>query len=172
MKSNIALIGFMGAGKSTIARALASKLKKEYIELDSLIEAKAGKPISDIFRDDGEPAFRSLESKTVKRASLNTRAVISCGGGVVLNHSNMEQLKENAVIVYLQADQDVIMQRVKGSEDVRPLLNSADPCTTVAGLLAARHPLYEKFADIIIDTSDLKIEDVVKQIIAGLRERK
>lgn len=162
----------MGAGKSTIAKSLSAKLKMKYTELDLLIEKKAGKPISDIFRDDGEPVFRSLESKAVVEASQDNRAVISCGGGVVLNPFNIEQLKKNAEIVYLQAKENVILQRVTGSEAVRPLLNKADPAGEVDRLLKARRPLYEKAADLIIDTSDLSVDEVVNRIIAGLPESK
>lgn len=168
MKSNIALIGFMGAGKSAAGKALAAKLKMQFIELDSMVETKAGKPITDIFRFDGEPAFRKLESEVAVEASEKKQAVISCGGGIVLAPANIETLKRNAVIVYLQAGPDAILDRVKDSANIRPLLARTDPSRTITELLKARRPLYEKAADIVIDTSGLSIKDVVDRIIAGL----
>ncbi len=172
MKNNIALIGFMGAGKSTAGRELAARLKMKYVEMDSAVEKKAGKSIAEIFRNDGEAAFRRLESEIVSKTVKTSGSVISCGGGVVLDHRNIEQLKKNAVVVYLQARQDVIMERVQGSSDVRPLLKSSSPLQTVAGLLKTRCPLYEQAADITVDTSGLEIKDVVDKIIACLPEEK
>ncbi len=168
MKSNIALIGFMGAGKSTAGKILARKLKMDYIELDALVEEKAGKSIADVFKCDGEPVFRSIESEAATEASLKERAVISCGGGIVLNPSNIDCLKKNAVIIYLEAEPEVILQRVKRSTEIRPLLQSTNPARSIAELLEARRPLYEQAADITIDTSGLGLNEVVNKIIAKL----
>jgi len=170
MSGNIVLIGFMGAGKSSVGRALAAKLRMKFVELDSLVEQKAGKCIADIFKCEGEPVFRSLESTVAADASLTGGAVISCGGGIVLNPVNIERLKKNALIVYLEAEPEVILSRLKGTGNVRPLLEVSDPAGAVNDLLIARRPLYERSADIIVDTTGLTINNVVNNIIAELPE--
>lgn len=168
MKSNVALIGFMGAGKSTAGKVLAAKLKMDFIELDSLVEEKAEKSIADIFRSDGEPAFRKLESQAAHEAAQGEMTVISCGGGVILDPANIEHLKNNALVIYLKAGPEVILKRVEGSAPVRPLLESDDPAGVVSDLLAARSQLYEQAADMVIDTSHMNVDEVVSKIIREL----
>ena len=168
MKSNIALIGFMGSGKSTVGKALAGQLKMDFVELDALVEQKAGRSIAEIFEHEGEPAFRKLEAQVACEAAGRRRTVISCGGGIVLDPASVDCLKQNALMVYLKARPDIILKRVGGSGDVRPLLRSADPSLTINDMLAARRPLYEKAADIVIDTSRLTVVAVVGKIVAEL----
>jgi shikimate kinase len=103
MKTNIALIGFMGTGKTAVGRLLAEKLNKKFLEQDSLIEQKAGKSIPEIFRQNGEISFRELEIAATKEIAREQNAVIACGGGVVLNKINIDRLKESSVVVYLTA---------------------------------------------------------------------
>ena len=103
IKSNIALIGFMGTGKTSIAKDLATKLKKEFIHTDDFISVKAGKSIPKIFEQDGEQKFRELEIEVVKEISDKKNVVIDCGGGVILNVINIERLKKNAKIILLTA---------------------------------------------------------------------
>jgi shikimate kinase len=170
MKSNIALIGFMGTGKSASGKVLAEKLGMEYIDLDSLVEEKTGKSIAEIFQSHGEQHFRKLESEAVSEVSSKGHAVISCGGGVVLYPSNIKDLKKTAVIVYLHAEPDVVLDRVKENADVRPLLKFTNPSRTIAELMKARRPLYEQAADMVIDTSHLDIDEVASKIIEGLTE--
>jgi shikimate kinase len=170
MKSNIALIGFMGSGKSTAGKVLAGKLKMDFIELDSMVEEKVGKSIAAIFKSDGEPAFRKLESQAANEAAKSEMTVISCGGGVILDPANVKHLKKNALIIYLKAGPDVILERVKGSAAVRPLLESDDPSRAVSDLLTARSRLYEQAADLVIDTSHLNVDEVVSKIIRELPE--
>jgi shikimate kinase len=168
MKNNIALIGFMCAGKSSVGRALARRLRLHFVETDSLIEEKAGKSIATIFRTDGEAAFRRIESEVLAEADQMERTVISCGGGVVLNPANVENLRANAVTIFLLAGPDIILQRFKGSSEIRPLLNTADPALTITDLLKARQPLYEQAADIIIDTSGMSIDAIIMDIMTEL----
>lgn len=164
MKSNIALIGFMGAGKSAVGRALATKLSMRFIDLDLQIQEKAGKSIAEIFARDGEPAFRLMEEEVSREAAAREATVISCGGGTVLAHQNTGLLRQTSVIVYLSADRDTLLRRVLNSKEKRPLLEVIDPASAMDDLLKHRRPLYEKAADIIIDTSRLDIAGVVERI--------
>jgi len=170
MKSNVALIGFMGTGKTAVGEALAKKLGKKFVELDGLIEQKAGKTISDIFQQEGEIAFRELEIEAVKEVSKREKQVIACGGGVVLNKINIDRLREKSIIVYLTASPGVVLKRTSADEDKRPLLNTPDRARQIRELVKFRRPFYERAADIKIDTSKLDIDSVVEQIIAKLKE--
>jgi len=170
MKTNIALIGFMGTGKTAVGQALARKLGRKFIELDLLIEQRAGKSIPDIFQQDGEVAFRELEIEVTKEIAREKYLVIACGGGVVLNKINIDRLRNESRIVYLTASPRVILKRVSSEEGQRPLLEGDNPTLTIQGLLRFRKPFYERAADITIDTSKLDIDSVVEQIISKLKE--
>jgi shikimate kinase len=169
MKTSLALIGFMGTGKTAVAKALARRLNKEFIELDSLIEEKAGKSIPEIFQQDGEPAFRRLETEVTKQVAGRKNAVVAGGGGIVLNQINIEYLKRECVIVYLTASPEVILKRTAGAKNERPLLEVADKAQRVRELLKQRQPLYERAADITIDTSGQDINAIAGQIIGELK---
>ena len=164
MKSNIALIGFMGAGKSAVGRALAAKLDMEFIDLDSLIEQKAGRSIAVIFAHDGEPAFRRMETEVTAQVASKEKKVIACGGGIVLEQNNIDIIRNSSVIVYLAAGPAILLQRVLNSQERRPLLEVANPAPTIESLLKFRRQLYEKAADIIIDTSQLDIATAAGRI--------
>ena len=167
MKTNIALIGFMGTGKTAVGRLLAEKLRRRFIELDSVIEKKAGKSIPEIFVADGEIAFRELEIKATKEAARTKRTVIACGGGIVLDKENIRIMKETGTIICLSASTEVILKRTLGFIH-RPLLNVKRPDEKIEILLKFRAPFYAQ-ADYTIDTSNLSIEDVVKKIIKILK---
>jgi len=169
MKSNVALIGFMGTGKTAVGKLLAEKLGKGFVELDSLIEQKAGKSVSDIFQQDGEIAFRELEIEAAKDVVRDENLVIACGGGIVLNKINIDRLRRNSIIVCLTASTEVILMRVSDDEE-RPLLNAPDKSTKIQELLAFREPFYDRAADIKIDTSELDIESIAEDIIGKLKE--
>jgi shikimate kinase len=170
MKTSIALIGFMGTGKTAVGRILAEKLGKQFIELDALIEEQAGKSIPGIFRDDGEIHFRELEIEATHEISGRKNAVIACGGGIVLNKINIDRLKQECAIVCLTASPAVILKRTSFDEAGRPLLAVADRSWQIAGLLKFRAPYYESAADITVNTSRLKPESVARKIIAELKE--
>ena len=170
MKTNVALIGFMGVGKTAVGKVLAKKLKRKFVELDLLIEQKAGKPIPEIFEQDGEIAFRELEIEVAKEIAREKYLVIACGGGVVLNKINIDRLREESRIVCLTASPRVILERVSDEPWGRPLLKVDNPYSTIQGLLRFREPFYEISADIKIDTSKLDIDSVAKQIISRLKE--
>ncbi len=170
MKSSIALIGFMGTGKTVVGKALAKQLNWKFIEMDSVIEQKAGKTIPEIFEQDGEIAFRELEIAVTKEVSQEENRVIACGGGVVLNQINIDRLRQKSKVVCLTASPAVIMKRTLADGGVRPLLKVADPIQTIRGLLRFRKPFYERAADIRINTSKLDVDTVAEQIIEKMRE--
>jgi shikimate kinase len=170
MKTNIALIGFMGVGKTAVGKTLAKKLNREFIELDSLIERKAGKSIPEIFQQDGEVTFRELEIEVTKEVSQDKNLVIACGGGLVLNKINIDRLKNDSIIVCLTASPKVILKRTSGDGEDRPLLNVSDRVSEIRELLRFRKPFYERAADIKINTSRLGIDSVVEQIITKIKE--
>jgi shikimate kinase len=170
MKTSLAMIGFMGTGKTAVGRVLAARLGKEFIELDSLIEQKAGKSIPEIFRQDGEIGFRELEIEVIKEIVDKKNVVIACGGGVVLNKINIDRLKKECVIVYLTASPAVILKRTSGDKNERPLLDVSDRTKKIKELLRFRQPFYERAADVIINTTGLDIESVAARIVEKLRE--
>jgi len=169
VKTSIALIGFMGTGKTAVGKALAEKLGKGFVELDPLIEQKAEKTIPEIFKQDGEIAFRELEMEVTKEVSKGKNLVIACGGGVVLNKINIDRLRKESIIVYLSASPRVILKRTSNDAEERPLLEVANPTLTIRELLRFRKPFYERAADITINTSKLDIDTVVEQIISKVK---
>jgi len=170
MKTSIVLIGFMGVGKTAVGKVLAEKLGRKFVELDSLIEHKAGKSIPDIFQQDGEVAFRELEIEVTKQVSTDKNLVIACGGGIVLNKINIDRLRQQSRIVYLTASPEVILKRVSGDGDERPLLKAANKALNIRELLGFRKPFYERAAGITIDTSKLDTDSIVEQIMNKLRD--
>ncbi len=170
MKTNIALIGFMGAGKTAVGQLLARKLGRKFVELDLLIEQQAEKSIPEIFQQDGEIAFRELEIEVTKQIAKETDSVIACGGGLVLNKINIDRLRESSRIVYLTASPGVILKRTARQAGQRPLLAVDNPALAVDELLKFRKPFYERAADITINTSKSGIEPVTEQIIERLKK--
>ena len=170
MKNNVALIGFMGTGKTAVGQVLAEKLCRIFVELDSLIELKAGKSIPEIFQQDGEIAFRELEIEVTREIAKEQYSVIACGGGIVLNRINIDRLRESSRIVYLTASPGVVLKRVSTEAGQRPLLEVDNPTLTIQELLEFRKPFYERAADITIDTSKLDIDAVAEQIIDKLKK--
>ncbi len=167
-KNSIALIGFMATGKTTIGKALIKYLNSDYqyIETDQLITEIAGKSILRIFSEDGEAKFREYETSVCKNISKLKDLIISCGGGVVLNWANIENLSKICHIILLVATPDEIYKRIlKNGKEIRPILNNKDIKTEIVRLLEIRKPYYEKAADIIIDTTNKKIENIVQEII-------
>ena len=168
MKSSIALVGFMGTGKTVVGRLLATKLGKEFIELDTAIEEKAGHSIPEIFRAEGEVGFREREIEAARGAAGKKNVVIACGGGIVLNKINIDRLRQECAIVCLTASPAVILARTSADESGRPLLDVADRSQRIREMLAFRRPYYRAAADIIINTSRLRPEKVADKIIEKL----
>jgi shikimate kinase len=170
MKTSIALIGFMGTGKTAAGKILAQKLGKDFIELDDLIAKKAGKSIPAIFRDEGEIRFRELEIEATREVAAEKNSVIACGGGIVLNKINIDRLGKECVIICLTASPAVILKRTSVDRDARPLLAVAARSQQVKELLTYRRPYYARAADITVNTSRLGPESVALRIMEKLKE--
>jgi len=170
MKTSVALIGFMGTGKTVVGKELSQKMGKLYIETDEMIERKAGKSIPAIFKQDGEIAFRELEIEVTKDIAGTKNAVIACGGGLVLNKINIDRLREECIIVYLTASAGVILKRTSRDGGRRPLLTAANRLQQIRELSRSRQPYYKRAADIIINTSRLGIKTVVQRIEEELKD--
>ena len=171
LKSSIALIGFMGTGKTTIGKLLVNKLGREYrfIEMDQLIEEMAGKSIPEIFSQDGEAIFRELEIKICQKVSSLEKVVISCGGGAVINKKNVENLKKNCTIILLESTIKVILNRIlKRGIQSRPVIDKENPIKEIKKLFHSRKPIYQSIADIIIDTENKEKVVIVNEIIQKL----
>ena len=160
---NLALIGFMGTGKTSVGRLVAEALRFEFVDTDELIEKFTGRLITDIFAKDGEAAFRALEKKTVEELSTRTETVISTGGGLPTNLENFARLKASALVVCLWASEEKIWERVR-HQSHRPLLHGADPRKKIHDLLAVRGPFYRQ-ADVLVDTGLRSPREVAQQII-------
>lgn len=171
MKNNIALIGFMGTGKTSVGQELAKKLRWKFVEVDALIEHIAGKTIPDIFSQDGEITFREWEIEAIKQVANGEHRVIACGGGVVLNTINIERLKKTSVLVLLTASPTTVMKRTASALKTRPMLMDAiDPAVRIKELLKYRKPYYERSADTTVNTSKLSLTAVADQIIEKMKD--
>jgi shikimate kinase len=171
MKNNVALVGFMGTGKTAAGQELAKKLGWEFVEVDTLIERMAGEPIPDIFAIDGEIAFREWEIEVIKQVANGKHQVIACGGGAVLNTINIDRLKETSVIVLLTASPAMILKRIAPVLKTRPMLTDAvDPTVRIKELLKYRRPYYERSGEIVVNTSKLSLTAVADQIFEKLKD--
>lgn len=166
-KRNVVLCGFMATGKSSVGKRLAALLNRDFLDLDALIEAEAGMPISRIFSLKGEPAFRELESRMVARVADRSGCVIAAGGGTILNPENLRRLKCNGVVITLEADAETILSRI-GAGDDRPLLRVEDKREQIRTLMEQRKQAYAG-ADFVIDTSSLSVEEVSRLLADRLR---
>ena len=160
---NITLIGFMGTGKTTAGRRLAKRLGWEFVDLDALIESRTGRAIADIFTRHGEPVFRRLEQRWIRRVARGDQQVIATGGGAFLDPENRRLLKSGGPVICLTASAPVILQRVSPILSKRPLLAGTQPLERIQQLLAQRASSYDK-ADWMVDTSRLTPEEVVERI--------
>ncbi|MBY8990483.1 MAG: shikimate kinase [Candidatus Lokiarchaeota archaeon] len=167
-KACIALIGFMATGKTTVGKALAKHLGDafKFIETDQIIIEMVGKTIPDIFSEDGEVKFREYEVAACKKVSNLSNIIVSCGGGVVLNKVNIDNLKLNCHIVLLEASIEEIYKRaMRDGKETRPVINKDDPKKEIENVLVFRKPYYQAAAEYIIDTTSKEIQDIVEEIV-------
>ncbi len=168
-KRCVVLIGMMGAGKSTIGRRMAARLRLPFVDADTEIEAAAGMSIPDIFETHGEPHFRDGEARVIARLLDNGPAVIATGGGAFMREETRGRIRDKAVSIWLKADAEVIMKRVRRRSD-RPLLQNADPEGTVSRLLDEREPVYAT-ADLTILSRDVPHDKIVEECLEALHAR-
>ncbi|HEY4203554.1 MAG TPA: shikimate kinase [Xanthobacteraceae bacterium] len=166
----VVLVGMMGAGKSTVGRRLAARLRLPFLDADIEIEAAhAGMTIPEIFAEHGEPYFRDGEVRVIARLLDSGPSVLATGGGAVMREETRQRIHDKAVSIWLRADADVILRRVKRRAD-RPLLQTEDPAATIGRLIDLRHPVYQ-LADITIASRDVPHEKIVDECIMALYDR-
>lgn len=168
MKKNVVLVGFMGTGKSVVGRSLAATLGRPFIDMDELIESRAGKPIPRIFAEEGEPRFRGMERELTRELAGERGRVIAAGGGIVLDGRNIMEFSRSGLVVCLFASKEELLRRLAASTN-RPLLANGSMEQKISGLLDERRHLYEAIP-CSVDTSGLTIEEVADKILALLRE--
>ena len=162
--NNLFLIGFMGAGKSSVSAGLGRMLGREVVEMDERIAAQEGMSIPELFAQKGEPYFRACETALLKSFAQGAPRIVSCGGGVPLREENVAAMRESGTVVLLTASPEGILERVKDSDE-RPLLQGHKDVPYIAALMEQRRPKYEAAADITVDTSRLNIEEVCRQVL-------
>lgn len=166
---NIFLIGFMGAGKSTISDYLKNVLAMDVVEMDQCIVERQGMSISDIFETYGEEYFRELETNLLIEMQSRSNVVVSCGGGVPMRDRNVVEMKKNGRVVLLTAKPETILERVKDNHD-RPLLENNKNVSFIADLLEKRRAKYEAAADIVVETDGKSELEICEELIHRLRE--
>ena len=163
----ISLIGLPGAGKSTIGRRLAQRLRLPLHDCDALLEARFGRPIRAVFEVDGEARFRDAESELLAELTTGADAVIATGGGIVMRPLNRQLLRTRTYCVYLQAKPEDLRQRLKGDAK-RPLLQVADPQQRLRELSVERDPLYREAASLVVEVRAMPFERLLATIVSGL----
>jgi len=166
---SVVLVGMMGSGKSSIGRRLAARLAMPFVDADSEIEQAAGMTIPEIFEQHGEPYFRAGEARVIARLLDHGPQVLATGGGAFMNRDTRTAIRQKAVSVWLKAELDVLMKRIKRRND-RPLLKSGDPAATLTALIAERYPVYAE-ADLTVLSRDVPHEAIVDEIVAALHQR-
>ena len=166
---NVVLIGFMGSGKSTMGIRLSYQLRYALEDTDRLIEAGAGKSISEIFAQEGEEAFRQMETELLKKlAEKKGQRIYSVGGGTPVRAVNRPLLKNLGPVVYLRTRPETVYERLK-DDTTRPLLQGEDPLGKIRRLMAEREQAYIETADVVLDVDEMTAEQVVERIAMCVR---
>ena len=163
MDRNIVLTGFMGSGKTSVGKRLSMELKREFIDMDDFIVTKEGMSVNEIFAQKGEAYFREQERELCARFSQPKSKIIATGGGVIKNDENMKNLKSGGTVFYFKSTPERIAYNLR-FDNTRPLLAGDNKEEKIKSLMLEREHLYEKYADIIIDVSDIDIEATLNEI--------
>ena len=166
-EDRIALVGMMGAGKTTVGRLLARRLKRRFVDSDEEIERRCGVRIPVIFDIEGEAGFRAREAQVIGELCGEPGIVLATGGGAVLAADNRRRLAESATVVYLHARPGDLWLRVRHDRN-RPLLATADPQKKLEALYAERDPLYREVADLVMDTGRQSVQTLGKELLSRL----
>jgi shikimate kinase len=166
---NLFLVGMMGAGKTTIGRLLARRMKRAFVDSDHEIEQRCGVSVPVIFDIEGEPGFRVREAQMIAELTVRERIVLATGGGAVLDAESRQRLAARGTVVYLHASPADLYERVRHDKN-RPLLATADPLARLESLYAERDPLYREVADIVVDTGRQSAPVLVRHLLGRLEE--
>lgn len=169
-EGSIFLVGMMGAGKTTIGRALAQKLRRPFVDTDRILVERTGVPIATIFEIEGEAGFRRRESAILAEVAREPGRVVATGGGIVLDPANREAMRAHGTVLYLRARVDSLWERLR-HDTTRPLLSTPEPRETLARLLEQRDPLYAQAAHLVVDTGPQSAANLVNRIVAALEAR-
>ncbi|MBV1775466.1 shikimate kinase [Burkholderiaceae bacterium DAT-1] len=167
MSGNIFLVGLMGAGKTTVGRAIAKLLDKTFVDADHEIEAQTGVRIPTIFDIEGEVGFRAREADVISRLVTQQNLVLATGGGAVLHPDTRTLLRQHGYVIYLRANVEDLYQRTRLDRN-RPLLQTADPKARLEALYVVRDPLYREVAHLIVDTSKQSVQNLAQKIVTDL----
>ena len=168
--ANLYLVGMMGAGKTTVGRLLARRLKLRFLDSDHEIEARCGVKIPLVFEIEGEAGFRAREAHAIAELTALNGVVLATGGGAVLSEENRKRLGERGVVVYLSARPEDLYERVRQDRN-RPLLATPDPLARLRELHTQRDPLYREVADVIVETGAQGVQSLARQLLRKLDAR-
>lgn len=161
---NIILIGYMGSGKSTVGRKAAKALEYQFLDTDALIEQEDGRTIAKLFEEKGEDYFRKKETETIRRLLTEKKGrIIATGGGLPMKEENAGLLKQLGTVVYLKAETDTLLNRLSG-DTARPLLQEGDLREKIETMLAVRGPVYERCADVVLQTDTMSFYEIICEI--------
>jgi shikimate kinase len=169
-RGNIFMVGLMGAGKTTVGRLLARRLKLRFFDTDHEIERRCGVKVPVIFEIEGEAGFRSREAQAIAELTAQQGIVLATGGGAVLSEENRRRLAAGGTVVYLNARPEDLYERVRHDRN-RPLLATGDPLRRLRELHAQRDPLYRAVADVVIDTGAQSVQVLARELLDKLEER-
>jgi shikimate kinase len=168
-RPNIFLVGMPGAGKTTLGRTLAQRLRMRFVDTDRIMVDRTGVPVTTIFEIEGEDGFRRRESAALAEVARSDAQVVATGGGSILARENRELMRQRGTVIYLRAQVESLWERTR-HDTSRPLPKTPDPRATLTALLEKRDPLYREAAHLIVDTGAQSAATLVNRVLAALRQ--